>query len=99
MSVFWLLVAAMTALALLFVVPPLLSRKPSSQLDHDQINTAVIKQQLVELSSDLDAGKLDKAAYAAARHDLERALLDDVNNASEPHTAVERSGRWASGIL
>ncbi|MEE9422189.1 MAG: c-type cytochrome biogenesis protein CcmI, partial [Gammaproteobacteria bacterium] len=42
---------------------------------------------------------LDKAAYAAARHDLERALLDDVNNASEPHTAVERSGRWASGIL
>ena len=99
MSVFWLLVAAMTALALLFIVPPLLSRKPSSQLDHDQINTAVIKQQLVELSSDLDAGKLDKAAYAAARHDLERALLDDVNNASEPHTAVERSGRWASGIL
>jgi cytochrome c-type biogenesis protein CcmH len=99
MSVFWLLVAAMTALALLFVVPPLLNRKSVSKLDHDQITTAVIKQQLTELTTDLEAGKLDKAAYTAARHDLERALLDDVNKPSESQPAVERSGRWASGML
>lgn len=102
MSSFWFLAAAMTALALLFVVPPLLSRKPVRQVahDHDRITVAVIKQQLAELDADLQSGKLEQAAYAAARHDLERALLDDIG----PTTASSRpasghSGRWASAVL
>lgn len=100
MNVFWFLVAAMTALALVFIVPPLLRNKPTRKLDHDGITTAVIKQQLAELGSDLEAGKLDQAAYSAARHDLERALLDDLNATADPgHANVQHSGRWASAVL
>ena len=102
MSSFWLLAAAMTALALLFVVPPLLSRKPARQVihDHDQITVDVIKQQLSELDADLQAGKLEQTAYAAARHDLERALLDDLSpTTTSSLPASGHSGRWASAVL
>lgn len=99
MSVFWLLVAAMTALALFFIVPPVLRNKSSRQLDHNLITTEVIKEQLAELASDLEAGKLDKTAYTAARHDLERTLLDDLEKTSGTGVRTERSGRWASVAL
>ncbi|MEE9343704.1 MAG: c-type cytochrome biogenesis protein CcmI, partial [Gammaproteobacteria bacterium] len=98
MSIFWLLVAAMIAVALLFIVPPVLRSKSLKAIDHDQIATQVIKEQLGELEADLDAGKLDKTAYTAARHDLERALLDDLSK-TEPVDISERSGRWASSLL
>lgn len=100
MTVFWLLIAAMTALALVFIVPPLLRNKSTRHIDHDGITTAVIKQQLAELGSDLEAGKLDQAAYSAARHDLERALLDDLNEPADPnHATVQHSSRWSSAVL
>ncbi len=99
MSEFSLLVAAMTVVALLFVVPPLLRYKPARKLNHDEFNTAVIKQQLAELITDMEAGKLDKTAYTAARHDLERTLLDDTSKPSDSLPDVERSGRWASVLL
>jgi cytochrome c-type biogenesis protein CcmH len=63
------------------------------------LNTEVIREQLVELRSDLDAGKLDPAAYRAARHDLERELLTDVDGESEDDIRSERSGRWAVGLF
>jgi cytochrome c-type biogenesis protein CcmH len=93
-TVFWLLAASMLLLALLFAIVPLLRSREGAAVSRQRLNTELIKQQLRELQADLDAGRLEPEAYRAARHDLERELLDDVEGDAEaPQT--ERSGRWA----
>ncbi len=80
MTIFWILVAGLAALALLFVIPPLLTRHEAERApDQDQLNLALFRQQLQELDADLEAGNLDRGQYQAARRDLERELLHDVD--------------------
>ncbi len=80
MTIFWILVTGLAGLALIFVIPPLLSRHDAAEdTDQDQLNLEVFRQQLLELETDLEAGKLEKGQYQDARQDLERELLHDVN--------------------
>ena len=99
MSTFWMLAVSMTAIALAFTIPPLFSSSRESKLDRNQLNAEVIKDQLRELRADLEAGKLDKQAYQAARQDLERELLNDLDDDTGAATAAPRSGRWIAGVL
>lgn len=99
MTSFWLLAIAMALLALVFTVPPLLRNRQRAVIDRDQLNTAVVKEQLAELQADLDSSKLDQAAYAAARHDLERELLDELDKGGEPAAQNSKSGRWAVALF
>ena len=99
MTTFWLLASAMSLLGLAFIALPLLRNRSHNAIDRDQLNTAVIREQLGELKTDMDAGKLDADAYAAARHDLERELLDTVNQADQEHTGNSHNGRWVLVIL
>ena len=96
MMIFWLLVAGLIGLALLFIVPPILRGKPKrAGVDLDELNLAVFRQQLKELEADLEAGDLDQARYQAARRDLEWELLEDVSGTTESDRTQRRSGRWA----
>jgi cytochrome c-type biogenesis protein CcmH len=100
MSVFWGLAAVMIVIALLFTVPWLLraGRSPkNSRPDPDTLNTEIIKAQLAELETDLETGRLDETQYAAARHDLERELLEDLSPAAKAKPI--RSGQWAVVLL
>ena len=99
MSTFWILVALMTIFALLFVIPPLLRNREQQLVDRNQLNTEVIKDQLAELRTDLETGKLDKEAYEAASRDLKRELLDDLDQDTIAGDVSTRSGRWAARIL
>jgi cytochrome c-type biogenesis protein CcmH len=99
MTVFWSLAAAMLMVALLFVLPPLLRKRTVSAVSRDDLNTNVIKEQLLELDADLEAGKLDRTQYDAARQDLERELLYDLAATGAAQTAPERSGRWLTLLL
>lgn len=96
-TVFWLLAASMSLIALLFAIVPLLRGKDTVTVSRQLLNTEVVKEQLNELRADLDAGKLDQDAYQAARHDLERELLIDTDTGAE--LQAERSGRWAVGVV
>jgi cytochrome c-type biogenesis protein CcmH len=91
MTIFWILSAGLLALALLFIVPPLLrSTRVDSAPDQDSLNLQVFQQRLAELDGDLLAGHLDQAQYEAARHDLERELLYDLDTSEAGHPpAVE----------
>ena len=101
MNTFWMLAVAMTAIALVFTIPPLFSSRRELQIDRNQLNAEVIKDQLKELKSDLETGKLDQQAYQAARQDLERELLNDLDDedtgAATPTTV--HSGRWIAALL
>ena len=99
MTTFWMLAVSMTAIALVFTIPPLFSNRRVAQLDRNELNVEVIKDQLKELRADLENGKLDKQAYQAARQDLERELLNDLDDDSGAVTPATRSGRWIAGVL
>ncbi len=81
MIIFWILAAGFTGIAVLFAVVPLLSKpKDSVGLDQDQLNLRIFQQQLQELDGDLASGNLDRPQYKAARRDLERELLYDLDH-------------------
>ena len=80
MTIFWILAAGLLGLASLFVAVPLLKgRSSSDEPRQDELNLAVFRQRLAELDGDLASGFLDQGQYDAARHDLERELLYDLD--------------------
>ena len=103
MMVFWVMVAGLVGLALLFILPTLLRPRQSTQdINLNEVNLAVFRQQMAELDRDLAAGNLDQASHAAARQDLERELLLDIEDhpaagaARAPQTKSCRSGSGTS---
>jgi cytochrome c-type biogenesis protein CcmH len=96
-TVFWLLAASMSLVALLFAIVPMLRSTDTAAVSRQVLNAQLIKEQLNELRADLDSGKLDPDAYKAARHDLERELLLDTDSAADSGQQSTHSGRWAAG--
>ncbi len=100
MIIFWTLAAGLAILALAFVLVPLLRRDTGTpDLDSNALNLAVFRQQTAELDADLALGKLDQSQYAAARHDLERELIHDIDPNGVAKPAAVAGGRWAAPIL
>ncbi len=95
MTLFWITAAGLTAVAILFIVLPLLRYKPIEEASSDELNIEIIKQQLKELEADMEAGELEQEQYTASRHDLEKALLADLNTGNENKASEAKSGRWA----
>ncbi len=95
MTLFWITAAALTVAAILFVVVPILKYKKVEEISSDELNVEIIKQQLAELEADMEAGELEEEQYTAARHDLEKALLADLNNGDRKERGEVKSGRWA----
>jgi len=95
MTLFWITSAGLTILAILFVALPLLRHKPIEEASSDELNIELIKQQLKELDADMEAGELEQEQYDASRHDLEKALLADLNIGKDSNASEAKSGRWA----
>jgi len=102
MIIFWIMAGGLIALALWFILPPLLRREtPTDAPDQDSLNLAVFEQRLKELEDDRTATLIDEQSYLAARHDLERELLYDVDETKSqatPHPASAAS-RWLLAII
>lgn len=85
---FWIIVAIMIAIALLFVVLPLLGRgKTLTAANRSDLNLSVYRDQLRELDSELAEGALSKEQYQSARSELESRVLED-SSASAANTAA-----------
>jgi cytochrome c-type biogenesis protein CcmH len=99
-TVFWIIAAGLLGVALLFILPPLLSHRGQPRItDQDALNLSIFRQQLQELDADLAAGELDRREYKSARRDLERELLYDVGEADAQDTGESGGGRWAAVVL
>ena len=98
MTLFWIIGGLLVAVALLFIVPPLLWRKASGRLSRSAVNVAVYRDQLRELDADLRAGTLSADHYEKARRELEARLLDDVGGA-EGAAGLPQWGRRAALVL
>jgi len=99
MTIFWILAAGLLGLASLFVAVPLLKgRSSSDEPRQDELNLAVFRQRLAELDGDLASGFLDQGQYDAARHDLERELLYDLDGDLVDAPAPASIGPPAPGL-
>jgi cytochrome c-type biogenesis protein CcmH len=96
MILFWLICAALVAIALAFVLPTLLQRPNAPDEDNKkEANVEIYRDQLRELDADLANGIVSPEQYRQDRDEIERRLLEDV--AAAPHTgntpAAARSDR------
>ncbi len=96
MTKFWIIAGLMIAVALLFIVPPLLARaRRQGTATRSELNLSIYRDQLRELDADLAAGTLSTEQYRSARNELEGRVLDD-SEAAVKATPAPSSGRiWA----
>ena len=80
MTAFLIVAVLMTAAALAFIIPTLLGKQQTSdsQTQRDQVNLAVLRDQLRELDRDLATGTIDANGYDSARRELEQRVAEDV---------------------
>jgi len=91
---FWITAAALTALALAFVMPALLkTSKPVSQVNQRATNIAIYKERLAEL----EAENLTSEQRELAKLELAQTLLHDVEVTETQITAPR--GRWAGIVV
>ena len=104
MMLFWLSCAALVAVALAFVLPPLLQQVAAGAADRGktEANLDVYRDQLSELEADLRNGLTSPEQYQEDRDGIERRLLEDVPlSGSEtekplPNVALKR---WGATLL
>ncbi len=99
MTGFVIVAALLTAAALLFVLPPLLSRMwlPAA-VDRTSTNVQVYREQLAELDAALATGQIDAQDARGARTEIERRLLDEEITDLEPGLPAQRQG-WRVALL
>lgn len=95
MTPFLIGAALLLATALLFVLPPLL-RPPAGErarLQRDELNLAVLRDQLRELEADLAEELIEPRAYESAKRELELRVAEEVRvDAGAP--AAQAGKRW-----
>jgi cytochrome c-type biogenesis protein CcmH len=85
MILFWLICAGLVAIALAFVLPPLLQRVPEEADGggNKEANLEIYRDQLSELEADLRNSIISPEQYEQDRDEIERRLLDDVSKGGE----------------
>ncbi|MFY1991121.1 c-type cytochrome biogenesis protein CcmI [Achromobacter xylosoxidans] len=100
MTLFWLLAAGMIAVALLFVLPPLLAPGATSRRDgppQAQASLAVLREQLAQLQADQACGRIAPDQHAQALAEIERRALREGCAAPDP-LDTRPAPRWALAV-
>ncbi len=82
MIIFWLVCAIFVAIALAFVLPPLLQGSATRADSNGQreANIAIYRDQISELETDLANGIVSREQFDQDRDEIERRLLEDVTS-------------------
>ncbi|HSS63070.1 MAG TPA: c-type cytochrome biogenesis protein CcmI [Gammaproteobacteria bacterium] len=77
--VFWTIAVLLIAVALVFLLPPLLGRaRQKSGPESMDVNAAVYRSRLEELQREVEDGTLDSEDFDQAKSELEREILESV---------------------
>jgi len=96
---FILIAVAMVAIALAWVLVPLLRRGKRYGVERTAMNVAILRDQLNELEADLASGTLPRARHDEARRELEQRVLEDSQAAAANDAAPSQSAAWTAAIL
>jgi len=91
MITFIALAIALVALAMAFVLLPLLRNRAGGDIDRASANLGILKDQLAELENDHRRGSVSDAHYAEAKAELERRVLEEVQ-AGQPAAGLRHKG-------
>ena len=95
---FWILVAALLALALILLLLPLLRGSGKALEDQrQQQNVRIAQEKKAQLDSQLAAGELDQAGYDAAYAELQASLALELERAEAG--GEDRRGKWMAPIV
>lgn len=99
MITFWIITAAMIALAIAFVAPPLLRKQHANESKEyrDGQNVDIAKEHLADLDAELANGTLSQELYDQSKLEIEQTLLFDLEEqgAIPVQTARTTSGKAA----
>lgn len=93
----------MTAIALAWVVVPLMRHQRTASIAREASNVAILRDQLQELEHDLATGAITRAQHDEARHELEARVLEESQ--PQPSTStplLSSTGRrtlWAIAAI
>jgi len=102
MIVFWLVCAVFVAIALAFVLPPLLQSSPQTSSGNDgeqarkEANVDIYRDQISELEAEVNSGIVSHEQYQQDRDEIERRLLEDVSAADVPNKDAEQKAITAT---
>jgi len=102
-SLFWIAAAACIAVALAFILPPLLRKKSiAAKAARRDINIAVYRDQMKEMEADLANGLLTEEQFQTSKLELEARLAEDAlarADAVMAPVASRRLGFTMAGVL
>ena len=100
MKGFIAITAVMTAIAVLWVVVPLLRRRePGDGIETGGSNLAILRSQLAELDADVGSGVLSAEQHASARAELERRVLEEGGSEGASVGGAQSGGTAAAIVL
>src|SRR5262245_30500538 len=83
MILFWLICAVLLVIALAFLLPTLLqaddNRQATADIERKEANISVYRDQLQELSADLQNGIIAKEQFDQDTEEIQRRLLEDTS--------------------
>ncbi len=87
MMLFWAIAAALTAAALLFLLPPLVRRRSTAPDARLAANAAIYREQLEELTAELQRGVLTKDEFERASREVEHRIVSEYGVPAAPQPA------------
>ena len=102
MMLFWAIAAALTVAALLFLLPPLIRRRTTAPDARVAANAAIYREQLEELTAELQRGALTKEEFERASREIEHRIVSEYGEPAAPQPAGRRphmSAALAVGLL
>lgn len=100
MIVFWLIAGALIAVALAFVLPPLIAGRQMHAPAPDELNRVLYRQRLAELEQDRDNGSLSVTQYEQACRELQRDFMADMDGlAKSDPLATKHHSRFGARVV
>jgi cytochrome c-type biogenesis protein CcmH len=100
MSQFFLISAALVVAFLVPLIITLLRKPPATEASNTRTqNIAIARDRLAELEKTHTSGELSDEEFAQAKQDLQVALAEDINQASEAHATSNNKARYATILL
>jgi cytochrome c-type biogenesis protein CcmH len=95
---FFVVAGFLLAGALFFVVPPLLGKRGrAADVSHGETNLSIYRDQLRELDQDLANGNIERLQYDAAKREIERRVLEEVEQEADL-AAASGGPKWTLAV-
>ncbi len=101
MTVFVVIAVAMVAVAVAWILWPLLRPSAAHSVEHAAANVSIFKDQFADLDADLARGTISAGQHAESKSELERRLLDEVQAAAaaDSKRTARHQHRWSAVIV